>query len=946
MLLLPPVEPTYDETYPAVAAVSFEPPRAFVEDYWDWDRKIAGPHVSVRSARLIPTLRAVAARRDAERALVDSALARVQAARARETSGPTIELSNAMADLAVTGRAAYRQFRALAPTEDSLLAATMSPPRRVFTRPLTEREVRAALRGTLDRAYRVVWALTAAPEHRAELRGSLGWIAVSPEDDAPHSPVNIGGAADPVGEINFAEMGQPISCRVSIKLGGALPALPSPGESIRTFPTEAYQQFQQLLSHRRDHYDDLILFIHGLGSRIEEGDRFKQRLIDHGRARGKRYAVLSLDLPGFGYSSRLTFDAVVRGRPARFDIARPSSRSSFPFLTLYRECLAQLSNRIAGGFQYVVGGSLGGNLTLRLAEARNDRTHILPDTIRKFLSWSPASIWESYERSRLVVDPNGGTHYDHVKHEMVRQSRDSMNELEKPESRHAWFDWIQRGTKVWGPFRAGGWVGKADLSKDTLLYLTEMYGPEWRRTFWATSHEQLIFSHQEPLARRDQWNFKTINRPLYIISGEKDVNIPLDYFNNVDKVTKACPDVPGRRMLLRRTGHSVHEERPDLLASHAVRFFTDAPTFRPGSEVTVVSRGEERLDILATGGDERVYHNSWHGGVHHWSSHLDSWQSIGGWFPQPAPITAVSRRNTMIDAFGIANDGRVYTSWFTDGVSDWSGVNDAWRNVGGVFPSGARVSAVARKPGQLDLFVVGGDGRAYTSWWTEGVTDWSGIGDRWRNVGGTFPPGAPVSALARKSGQLDLFVVGRDGRVHTSWWTEGVTDWSGIRDRWRDIGGRFPTGAPVSAVARKSGQLDLFAVGRDGRVYTSWWTDGVTDWSGIGDRWRNIGGTFPAGAPVSAVARKSGQLDLFVVGGDGRVYTSWWTDGVSDWSGIGDRWRNIGGTFPAGAPVSAVARKPSQLDLFVVGNDGHIYTSWWTERGADWSGIGDRWQRL
>ncbi|MBE8965196.1 hypothetical protein IQ277_02755 [Nostocales cyanobacterium LEGE 12452] len=102
----------------------------------------------------------------------------------------------------------------------------------------------------------------------------------------------------------------------------------------------------------------------------------------------------------------------------------------------------------------------------------------------------------------------------------------------------------------------------------------------------------------------------------------------------------------------------------------------------------------------------------------------------------------------------------------------------------------------------------------------------------------------------------------------------------------------------VSAVARKSEQLDLFVVGNDGRVYTSWWQEGVGDWSGVNNNWRPIGGFFPVDARVSAVARRPGILDLFVVGNDGRVYTSWWQEGVSDWSGINNNWRSIGGFFP------------------------------------------------
>ena len=43
----------------------------------------------------------------------------------------------------------------------------------------------------------------------------------------------------------------------------------------------------------------------------------------------------------------------------------------------------------------------------------------------------------------------------------------------------------------------------------------------------------------------------------------------------------------------------------------------------------------------------------------------------------------------------------------------------------------------------------------------------------------------------------------------------------------------------------------------------------------------------------------SDQLDCFITGNDGRVYTSWWHEG-SDWSGINNNWRSIGGFFPVG----------------------------------------------
>ena len=43
--------------------------------------------------------------------------------------------------------------------------------------------------------------------------------------------------------------------------------------------------------------------------------------------------------------------------------------------------------------------------------------------------------------------------------------------------------------------------------------------------------------------------------------------------------------------------------------------------------------------------------------------------------------------------------------------------------------------------------------------------------------------------------------------------------------------------------------------------------------------------------------------------------------------------------IPAGAPVAAVSRNPNQLDLFITGNDGCVYTSAWTN-GGNWNNSG------
>jgi hypothetical protein len=39
--------------------------------------------------------------------------------------------------------------------------------------------------------------------------------------------------------------------------------------------------------------------------------------------------------------------------------------------------------------------------------------------------------------------------------------------------------------------------------------------------------------------------------------------------------------------------------------------------------------------------------------------------------------------------------------------------------------------------------------------------------------------------------------------------------------------------------------------------------------------------------------------DVFVVGNNGVVYSEWWTEG-QPWSGMQDDWRPLGGFFPVG----------------------------------------------
>jgi hypothetical protein len=149
--------------------------------------------------------------------------------------------------------------------------------------------------------------------------------------------------------------------------------------------------------------------------------------------------------------------------------------------------------------------------------------------------------------------------------------------------------------------------------------------------------------------------------------------------------------------------------------------------------------------------------------------------------------------------------------------------------------------------------------------------------------------------------------------------------------------------SPVTALARfpDGSGLDIWVVGNGGQVYTAFYNDRGVPWTG----WHPVVGPvpgLPAGAPVAALARfpDGSGLDIWVVGNDGQVYTAFYNDRGVPWTG----WHPVVGPvpsgLPAGAPVAALARFPdgSGLDIWVVGNDGQVYTAFYNDRGVPWTG--------
>ena len=191
----------------------------------------------------------------------------------------------------------------------------------------------------------------------------------------------------------------------------------------------------------------------------------------------------------------------------------------------------------------------------------------------------------------------------------------------------------------------------------------------------------------------------------------------------------------------------------------------------------------------------------------------------------------------------------------------------------------------------------------------------------------------PITVVARFPEHLDVFAVASNGRTMSNWWDQssGWAGWFHVQGGISSPGG---TGSPVTAIARYAGHLDLFTVGTDNRVYSSWWDSG-SGWH----PWFPIGNLqCRSGSTVNVVSRYSDHLDLFTTASDGRIMSTWW-DARTGWAS----WFHVqGGVAAPGATVTAIARYPFHLDLFTVGTDNRVYSCWWDERSGwhNWFAIG------
>ena len=354
-----------------------------------------------------------------------------------------------------------------------------------------------------------------------------------------------------------------------------------------------------------------------------------------------------------------------------------------------------------------------------------------------------------------------------------------------------------------------------------------------------------------------------------------------------------------------------------------------------GSAQQALARTPDHLDIFWVGPDGAIGSTFWDAAAGFgWGDHRPFPITPPGAAQSGSWVASVARTPNHLDVFWVGPDGAIgSTFWDAAAGFGWGDHQPFPITPPGAARSGSRLAAVARNANHLDVFWVGPDGAIGSTFWDAAAG--FGWGDHHPfpiTPPGAAQPGSGLAAVSRTPNHLDIFWVGPDGAIGSTFWDAAAGfGWGDHQPFPITPPGAARPGSWVASVARTPNHLDVFWVGPDGAIGSTFW-DAAAGF-GWGDHHPfpiTPPGAAQPGSGLAAVSRTPNHLDIFWVGPDGAIGSTFW-DAAAGF-GWGDHQPfpiTPPGAARPGSWVASVARTPNHLDVFWVGPDGGIGSTFW-----------------
>jgi pimeloyl-ACP methyl ester carboxylesterase len=438
-----------------------------------------------------------------------------------------------------------------------------------------------------------------------------------------------------------------------------------------------------------------------------------------------------------------------------------------------------------------IGGSLGGNLALRLGR----RTDL--EWLSAVCGWSPASVWPSFAAQgwtgRMVIG--------HCTDRMNALEDRLQDVQESPAgTRHQHFsevfdlDAFPQGVRYTGSildivppqaeqwYRAGDWQQCKTVSIcHDRLDRREGYDPTFRRWHWRISEDQLTYSHRDPDPVLGVPRYQLNAIPMLLGAGENDAyNVPgfpsPNICPNTQDLAQEMTNTPGVSLFLNDTGHSIHNERPKELSRVIFDF---------------LSRGFQRAE--------------W---VGYWKELYTDADNL-------AMLDVASNADGRLEVFGVNVLGQIYHTWQTQPGGGWVG---NWSQLYSNADNLAMLDVGRNADGRLEVFGVNWLGQIYHTWQTQPGGGWVG---NWSQLYSNADNLRSLRVAANADGRLEVFGINVMDRIYHTWQTQPNNGWVGS---WTELYRDAENLAMLDVGRNADGRLEVFGVNVLDRIWHTWQT--------------------------------------------------------------------------------------------------------------------------